>query len=68
MGTLKKKIGAELQELRLQSGMSGARLAELSGIDASNLSKIERGLYNPSIDLLEKILQPLDATIIIQKK
>lgn len=47
--------------------ISGVKLAAMCGIDASNLSKIERGKYNASVDLLEKILTPLDATIRIEK-
>lgn len=67
MEDLKTKIGTELLELRRQKGLSGVKLAAMCGIDASNLSKIERGKYNASVDLLEKILTPLDATIRIEK-
>ena len=44
---------------RAQCGLSQTQLAELTGIDQSDLSKIERGVSNPSVSTLERIATAL---------
>ena len=44
---------------RAAKGISQKRLSELSGIDQSDISKIERGVANPSIATLNRIAQAL---------
>ena len=50
---------------RAQSGLSQTQLAELTGIDQSDLSKIERGVSNPSISTLERIAKALGGNLLI---
>ncbi|QZP08977.1 helix-turn-helix transcriptional regulator [Caenibius sp. WL] len=38
-----------LREARRESGLTQARLAELSGLDRTYISHLERGLANPSL-------------------
>lgn len=44
---------------RAQSGLSQTQLSALTGIDQSDLSKIERGVSNPSVSTLERIATAL---------
>lgn len=54
-------IGEQIAQLRSKRGLSVRQLADLCGMDYSNLSKIERGTYNASIAVINKILTALDA-------
>lgn len=56
-------VGEQIAQLRVKRGLSVRQLADLCGIDYSNLSKIERGTYNASIAVINKILTALDAQI-----
>ena len=47
-------IGYQIKEKRLQKEMSQEELAKKAGIDQSDLSKIERGILNPSVKMLKK--------------
>ena len=40
---------------RVDQNISQAELARRTGIDQSNISKIERGIYNPSLSLLKRL-------------
>ena len=50
---------------RAQSGLSQMQLSALTGIDQSDLSKIERGLANPSVSTLERIATALGGNLSI---
>ena len=50
---------------RAERGMSQKQLAELTGIDQSDISKIERGLSNPSVSTLERIASALGGNLLI---
>lgn len=58
-------IGEQIAQLRSKRGLSVRQLADLCGMDYSNLSKIERGTYNASIAVITKILTALDAQLTI---
>ena len=51
----KLRIGKRIAELRKERGLSQNKLAQLTGIDSSNIGKIELGKYNPSLDILSRI-------------
>ena len=48
-------LGQHLQQLRLSQGISLSQLAADAGIAKSNLSKIEQGNSNPTLDTLWRI-------------
>ncbi len=50
---------------RAKCGMSQMQLSSLTGIDQSNISKIERGLANPSVATLERIASALGGNLSI---
>lgn len=53
------EIGEEVSYERACRDMSQAEMAKLSGIDQSDISKIERGVANPSVGTLKKIAKAL---------
>lgn len=50
---------------RAVSGLSQKQLAALTGIDQSDISKIERGVANPSVSTLERIAEALGGKLAI---
>ena len=51
---------------RAAAGISQKQLAALTGIDQSDISKIERGVANPSVATLERIASALGGQLIIR--
>ena len=56
----RERIGALLAQKRNESGLSVRALAELAGVSYQNITKIENGKYNVSIDMLSKITEALN--------
>ena len=52
---IKENIGQKIITLRKENKISQRKLADISGINLSYISQIENGLYNPSIEYLERI-------------
>ena len=50
---------------RALKGMSQKQLAAITGIDQSDISKIERGVANPSVSTLERIAKALGGQLSI---
>lgn len=50
---------------RAKAGLSQKELSELTGIDQSDISKIERGVANPSVATLERIAAALGGRLTI---
>jgi transcriptional regulator with XRE-family HTH domain len=53
------RIGTQVRALRMAADVSGGELAKTSGISASMLSRIERGLVSPSVETLERLANGL---------
>lgn len=56
-------IGKRIKELRCAKGMTQAALAELSGVEPSNISHIERAATKLSLPTLVAIANALGATL-----
>ena len=56
-------IGARIKNLRLERRMDVDDVAQLAAIDASTLSRIERGKFSPSFDILCRIAAALDCHV-----
>ena len=54
-----------LSAARAKQGISQKQLAELTGIDQSDLSKIERGVSNPSVSTMDRIATALGGNLSI---
>ena len=50
MSNLSEQLGKRISEIRKARGIKQSELAELIDIEATNLSKIERGIHLPKID------------------
>ena len=55
--------GEAVLAARARKGISQKDLAAATGIDQSDISKIERGVANPSLGTLNRIAQALDAEL-----
>lgn len=51
----RERIGLRMAELRKKRNMTQEELANLCGVNRVNISKIEGGAYNVSIDILSKV-------------
>lgn len=61
-------IGAIIKDIRTRRGLSIRALGELSGVQFANIGKLERGEYNPSVNILNKILLALNCELIVEEK
>ena len=57
---IKEKTGFKLKKLREEKKISIEYLANISNVDRSYLSDIEKGKRNVSIEIIEKILIALE--------
>lgn len=57
--SVEKKFGLLLQQMRKEKKFSQEKLAELSDLDRTYISLLERGLRQPSLDTLCKISKAL---------
>jgi transcriptional regulator with XRE-family HTH domain len=58
-----KKIGEEIKRRRKLLNITQKTLSELAGVGINTLTKMERGEANPTIDVLEKVLNTLGMEI-----
>jgi len=61
-------LAESLIQARARVGMTQKQLAEVTGIHQADISKIERGLANPSLSTLQRLAEGLQATLIVQIK
>lgn len=62
------EFGMKIKELRQNAALTLKQLSEASGVSITNISKIERGDYNPSLEIMNKILDAMNCYIEIRKK
>ena len=62
----RQEIASQLRQVRKEQGMTQERLAEKVGTRKSNISRLESGRYNPSLDCLEKVAGGLGREIEVQ--
>lgn len=59
-------LGYKIRELRRNADLSQVELANKAGIDQSDLSKIEKGIANPSIKQITRVLSALNHRLTIK--
>ena len=64
----RRMIAQELRDARVQSNLSQQALAELVDTKKSNISRMESGKYNPSLDFLVKVAASLGKNVDIHIK
>ncbi len=62
------RLGAEFSLLRQEAGLTQDELADRTGIDQAEISRIERGASNATEDTLARIAQELDAEIALVRR
>ena len=61
---LRATLAANLIGLRKSKGLAQERLALEAGVDRTLVSKIERLIANPSLEILLKLASTLDVTVV----
>jgi len=61
-------IGKTIKERRVLLGISQQDLSEYSGVSISTVKDLERGVGNPSIETLRKILDVVGMEMVSQVK
>ena len=64
----RRDVADQLRSVRKAQGMTQESLAERVGTKKSNISRLESGRYNPSLDFLVKVADGLDKQIQIKVK
>ena len=59
----RERIGAQIRTLREERNLEAKDLAKYADIDASNLSRIEKGKFSPGLDVLCKIAAAMDCSV-----
>ena len=62
------EIVGEIKNIRKDKRMTQQELAEMAGTKKSNISRLESGKYNPSLDFLINVAECLGKKIQIQMK
>lgn len=65
---MRESIGKQIAAIRKKRGLSLRQLAELTGLNHSNIGKIELGKYSVGIDILGKICDALGCELKITEK
>lgn len=58
--SIQAQLGQRVKQLRLQKGLSQEALAERCGLDRTYVSGIERGVRNPTLEVLHIIASGLN--------
>ena len=58
-------VGNAVSAARARKGLSQKELSRITGIDQSDISKIERGIANPSVGTLTRIAEALGTDLVI---
>src|SRR4051794_19069714 len=62
--SLRGIVARNIRRLRLERGLSQEALAVDAGIDRTYVSRLERGLENPTVWVLEKLARALSSNIV----
>ena len=63
-----ERIGKATKTRRKELGITQTTLAELSGVSKNTIYKLERGENNPSLEIVDKILEVLGLDLKIEIK
>jgi DNA-binding XRE family transcriptional regulator len=62
----RSRLECEIIRLRVENNLTQKQLAEMVNMKQSNISRLESGEYNPSVELLKKIADALDKKLDIR--
>lgn len=61
-------LGRQLAEARKSAHLTQPQLAQQTGLQQADISRIEHGLGNPTRDTLIKLVEALDMQLVLQPK
>jgi transcriptional regulator with XRE-family HTH domain len=64
MASLKTRFGNKLKSLRTQKGLTQEQLADATELSIESISNIERGIFGPRFNNLEKIAAALNVEVV----
>ena len=64
LSELKSRLSINIKYLRNEKKLAQERLGLDAGVDRTLVSKIERQIANPSLEILTKIAYQLDVTVV----
>ena len=59
-------ITRAILDARIKAGLTQTQLSEKSGISKADISRLEKGTRNPSLALLKRLAEAMDATLRIE--
>ena len=59
-------ITRAILDARINVGMTQKELSQKSGISQADISRLEKGTRNPSINLLKRLAEAMDSTLSIE--
>ena len=60
---VRHRLGARVQRLRLDQGLSQEELADRANVHRTYVSGVERGVRNPTVTVLEKLAKGLGVSL-----
>ena len=64
----KKELGEIIKNRRVVLGLTIRDLADLTGISKTTISELERGVTNPTLEVLQNIFEYLNLEIKVEVK
>ena len=61
----KLELGRQILDLRLQRGWTQRELAQRAGTRQANISRLENGQLNPSVDTLQRVADALGVQLAV---
>lgn len=65
-GQLRLRLAEEIKRARREIGFSQEGLALAAGVDRTYVSQVERGVANPTVEILERLALALDLELTIE--
>lgn len=59
-------ITRAILDARINAGMTQVELSQKSGISQADISQLEKGTRNPSLNLLKRLAEAMDSTLSIE--
>lgn len=63
MTTVQQKLGKRIKQLREAKGLTQEKIEDISGINPSYLSALERGQKNATLEVLERVASVLEVDL-----
>ena len=64
MASLKTQFGNKLKSLRMEKGLTQEQLADATELSIESISNMERGIFGPRFNNLEKIAAALNIEVV----